>query len=299
MFVGAAILVSIHYPMWHSGQVQILTAYKAFTNKKLNATLGVKIGLKHVNITLTNKDHNQFSLFALMKENNHENIMSYNERVDFLHVNSMEKELENALYKGLPYPILKVIEYLSVDRAGFVWGRRYRLAGYYTFVILWLAFACWLLQMILLCLLPHYFGKMMCVVGICTIIADMVYFLNTPSNLCIRFPSSDDTMAVLRFGPSHSFHTTIFAGLFSLLVGASIILWEKLTNNRFQTVFSAHIDEMCGLRKPISIPTGCPVESTVASAKVETSSAESFSADRVSTFSTISCVMESDSSRDH
>lgn len=52
-------------------------------------------------------------------------------------VNSMEKGLEHALYKGMPYPILKVIEYFSVDRAGFVWGRQYRLAGYYTYVILW------------------------------------------------------------------------------------------------------------------------------------------------------------------
>ncbi|PAV82221.1 hypothetical protein WR25_21806 [Diploscapter pachys] len=42
----------------------------------------------------------------------------------------MEMELNRALKRGLPFPILKVIEYLSYD--GFVWGRQYRLAGYYT-----------------------------------------------------------------------------------------------------------------------------------------------------------------------
>ncbi|VDM72515.1 unnamed protein product [Strongylus vulgaris] len=42
----------------------------------------------------------------------------------------MEKELSNALTKGLPFPIIKVIEYLSGD--GFSWGRQYRVAGYYT-----------------------------------------------------------------------------------------------------------------------------------------------------------------------
>ncbi|ETN68600.1 hypothetical protein NECAME_15740 [Necator americanus] len=42
----------------------------------------------------------------------------------------MEKELSNALTKGLPFPILKIIEYLSGD--GFGWGRQYRVAGYYT-----------------------------------------------------------------------------------------------------------------------------------------------------------------------
>lgn len=44
-------------------------------------------------------------------------------------------ELQSALEKGLPYPILKVIEYFSVD-AGFI-GRQYRLAGHYTHVFLW------------------------------------------------------------------------------------------------------------------------------------------------------------------
>ncbi len=49
----------------------------------------------------------------------------------------MEKELHKGLHKGLPYPILSVIEYLSVDRAGFKWGRQYRLSGYYTSILLW------------------------------------------------------------------------------------------------------------------------------------------------------------------
>lgn len=49
----------------------------------------------------------------------------------------MEMELAKSLKKGLPYPILKIIEYLSVDRAGFVWGRQYRLTGYYTMCMLW------------------------------------------------------------------------------------------------------------------------------------------------------------------
>lgn len=50
---------------------------------------------------------------------------------------SMEMELEKSLRKGLPYPILKIIEYLSVDRAGFIWGRQYRLTGHYTIYLLW------------------------------------------------------------------------------------------------------------------------------------------------------------------
>lgn len=54
----------------------------------------------------------------------------------------MERELHHALSKGLPYPIIKVIEYLSVDRGGFVWGRQYRLAGYYGCILLWYVCFC-------------------------------------------------------------------------------------------------------------------------------------------------------------
>lgn len=49
----------------------------------------------------------------------------------------MQHDLHDGLQKGLPYPILSIIEYFSVDKAGFVWGRRYRLAGYYTCILLW------------------------------------------------------------------------------------------------------------------------------------------------------------------
>ncbi|KAE9556209.1 hypothetical protein FO519_000548 [Halicephalobus sp. NKZ332] len=222
MGIGLIILVAIYSPFWHSGRVHIYTTYKAFTNAKLNATLGVKIGLKHINITLTNKDSNQFSLLSLIYEDDHEVDLNYNERFEFSDVSSMERELEHALYKGLPYPILKVIEYLSVDRAGFVWGRQYRLAGYYTFVILWksfrLAFACWMLQFVMLVLVPHYFAKTGFLVGVVTLIGDLIYFLNTPSNLNIRYPAPGDKLAVLTFNPSYSFYLTF---------GADHILFEN------------------------------------------------------------------------
>jgi dual oxidase maturation factor 1 len=46
-------------------------------------------------------------------------------------------EVREVLQKGLPFPILRVVEYLSVDRTGFLWGKQYRLAGYYTQAALW------------------------------------------------------------------------------------------------------------------------------------------------------------------
>ena len=39
--------------------------------------------------------------------------------------------------QGLPFPILTVGEYFTVDAEGFCWGRNYREAGYYTSIFLW------------------------------------------------------------------------------------------------------------------------------------------------------------------
>ena len=49
----------------------------------------------------------------------------------------LQDEYKTALIKGLPFPILTVAEYLSVDAEGFCWGRNYRKAGYYTSIFLW------------------------------------------------------------------------------------------------------------------------------------------------------------------
>lgn len=49
----------------------------------------------------------------------------------------MKAEYRAALKKGLPFPILTIAEYLTVNSEGFSWGGKYRKAGYYTVVLLW------------------------------------------------------------------------------------------------------------------------------------------------------------------
>ncbi|OUC40130.1 hypothetical protein D917_00756 [Trichinella nativa] len=63
--------------------------------------------------------------------------MNYNERIHFTDVRTMQQNLMESLHKGLPYPIITVTEYFAMEKAGFIWGRGYRLAGYYTDFILW------------------------------------------------------------------------------------------------------------------------------------------------------------------
>uniref|UniRef100_A0A915DZ64 Uncharacterized protein n=1 Tax=Ditylenchus dipsaci TaxID=166011 RepID=A0A915DZ64_9BILA len=237
----------------------------AGTRVKLNAILGVKLGLRHVNITFSSKIELQGAeiLQQIVLQTNSalpidaEVLVSsiapppeldYNERFEFNDVSSME--LDRTLEKGLPYPILKVIEYLSVDRTGFLWGKQYRLAGYYTYCILWFAFSCWLLQMVLLCALPHKFAQCVLTVGLVTVVADAIYAINVPQQLAIRFPGPGDTSTLLQFTLSTSFYATSVAGISSIIFGLVLWLLERKTGYVFETFLSAYLDEMCRRRRP-------------------------------------------------
>lgn len=60
-----------------------------------------------------------------------------NERFQMSGVEAMNNELQTTYRRGLPYPLLKVIEYFSLSQGAFAWGRFYRNAGYYASAILW------------------------------------------------------------------------------------------------------------------------------------------------------------------
>uniref|UniRef100_A0A915C0F6 DUOXA-like protein n=3 Tax=Parascaris TaxID=6254 RepID=A0A915C0F6_PARUN len=240
MVVGAIILVTLHHPCWHEGSLRISSVYKAFTNERMDAVLGVRMGLNHVNVTLTavSATNDRYGSSPLAG-------LEYNERFEFLNVFSMERELENSLRKGLPYPILKVIEYLSVDRAGFVWGRQYRLSGYYTLCMLWTAFGLWLIEMLVLCLVPHYFCVMVVTVGTAIVLSDLIYFIFLPRHLRIRFPAADGVMSVLEFHLSACFYATLIAGLTSVLFGCLLWFLQAKSIYTLQTFMSCNIDEHC------------------------------------------------------
>ena len=63
--------------------------------------------------------------------------IDYNERFHWVSATEIQDEFRAALVKGLPYPILTVVEYFNLDDEGFCWGRQYREAGYYGGILLW------------------------------------------------------------------------------------------------------------------------------------------------------------------
>ncbi|KAH8009859.1 hypothetical protein HPB51_020544 [Rhipicephalus microplus] len=63
--------------------------------------------------------------------------INFNERLTWRRPTQVKEDYREALVKGLPFPILTIAEYFSQDMDGFCWGRRYRLAGHYAFIMLW------------------------------------------------------------------------------------------------------------------------------------------------------------------
>lgn len=126
--------------------------------------------------------------------------INYNERFYWIEANQMAHEHQKALERGLPYPILTVVEYLSQDDGGFNWSRQYRSAGYYTYIILWLSLCVCALMFFLHCAAPKYGIYTMQVLGALLLFADLTYATLVPrgeQKLVIPFEGQSLTF---RFG---------------------------------------------------------------------------------------------------
>ncbi|KFD50803.1 hypothetical protein M513_08344 [Trichuris suis] len=188
LLIGASILIAHFHPSWHQADVEVFSSYRSFSSERVLGMLGIHIGLSCANITLQGST----------EKNSHE-FMNYNERIYFTDVKTMHRNLLDSLHKGLPYPIITVIEYLAADKAGFIWGRAYRLAGYYTDFLLWISFSLWCLLVLMICALPRYFSRMLASTGCCLCTANVVYAVSCPKSLSIPFPTSSEQHARIVF----------------------------------------------------------------------------------------------------
>ncbi|KAH9516001.1 hypothetical protein DERF_006766 [Dermatophagoides farinae] len=227
LFIGAVILISNCGSNWHVAKGSIAGPYRAFSKEKIYANVGVYIGLDSVNITLK----------ALPIHQQHEEI-NYNERFYWIGANQMKHEFQRALAKGLPFPILTISEYLSQDGEGFNWGRHYRLAGYYTSISLWLAFASWILMNILLCAVPRYGAYTMQLTGLLMLLSNLLYVMMIPSKP-LRIPFEGSTL-IFTYG--WCFWLVFAAGLTACFIGATVSIVDILFPNKFSTILEVDYD---------------------------------------------------------
>lgn len=233
LFVGSAILVGNSGCCWHVGGTSIAAAYKAFSSEKFKGDVGVYIGLDHVNITLdavpqwediVGKSSNQSRLVFID--------VHFNERFEWRGPTQMMDEYRMALKRGLPFPLLTVVEYFAVNSEGFAWGRTYREAGYYTSIFLWASFLMWLLMNVLIVVVPRYGAFTMTLTGWTMLFACSLYYWMLPQKpLEIHF---EEAVISLRLG--WCFWINILAGTVCLCFGICISLVDLLYPHKFSTI---------------------------------------------------------------
>merc|ERR1712178_443823 len=192
-----------------------------FSKEKVMGTLGVNIGLNSVNVTLK----------ALPIYNQSSDI-DYNERFHWIGATQIREEYRAALLKGLPFPILTVGEYFTVDAEGFCWGRNYREAGYYTSIFLWMAFALWVLSNLMLIVVPRYGAYLVTLTGFMLLFCNLIYFRLLPARpLLIRLEQS-----VLMFNFGWSYWLVMVAGVLCVLMGGAVSIIDLIYPHKFSTI---------------------------------------------------------------
>ncbi|KAG8193700.1 hypothetical protein JTE90_005000 [Oedothorax gibbosus] len=230
LLVGAVILICTFGTEWHVAQASISSPYRAFSREKIFADVAVKIGLSSVNITLQ----------ATPVHKRSEDI-NYNERFQWVGADEMREGYRGALVRGLPFPLLTIAEYFTQELEGFCWGRRYRMAGYYSTILLWCAFSLWLLMNLLLCTVPRYGAYTMQLTGAVLLLTSALYTHLLPKKpLVIPFEGGS-----LHFRLGWCFWAVLAAGIVSVVVGGAEAVLDLLFPNKFSTILEVDYDMPC------------------------------------------------------
>ncbi|KHJ96751.1 hypothetical protein OESDEN_03278 [Oesophagostomum dentatum] len=231
--IGAVLAVSLYLPGWTGGSARIVAQLRSHVNERMRARMGVNVGLTSINITLRYEQRVMEDPYSRIDMSQ----LYYNEKFDIsggtrfllnrasewlpssLAVSSMVDELRSAYQRGLPYPILSVLEYFSLNQDAFDWGRHYRTAGHYTSAAVSFSLACWSLAVVFLLLVPHYYGRAILLTGLSALFACLLYLVMAPCQLEIGFIGTDGNRTIMRMSFQWAFYCVFGVGELVSVVG--------------------------------------------------------------------------------
>ncbi|XP_041464964.1 dual oxidase maturation factor 1-like isoform X1 [Lytechinus variegatus] len=238
LFIGAGIMLSLWGQEWEKATLHdISTYYKAFSPYEIeHADIEVKIGLNSVNITLKAPEG---------VPEHPEEIINYNERFHFYGSQGrggfgrfsgrINREFREAQWSGKPYPVLWVAEYFTLDGEDIRWGRSYRLAGFYAYIMVWLAFPLWILANILFFMVIRNGAYFLIMTGGSLLTANVLYAsIRYGSELKIPFGADH----ILTFYKGPSFWLCMVAGLISVICGFIVLVMDYLYPLEIATFFN-------------------------------------------------------------
>ncbi|KAL3836862.1 hypothetical protein ACJMK2_022273 [Sinanodonta woodiana] len=220
LLIGSVILVSIFGHSWQVAYNDIKAPYIYRSDSYIDGKIGIRIGLYTVNITLTGYFEG--------------NQVDYNEEILLEDINGPATELHHALDRGLPHPILMVLEHFDIDEGGLRFGRSCKIAGHFAGILLWTAFAFWIASNIILCSVVCYGTVCFTASGVCMVLAIVVYnHLNL--SLGFRLPGSQGGMQ-LHYG--WCLLSTLILGIITTLFGILLILADYKYPKKVAALFS-------------------------------------------------------------
>ncbi|XP_056138494.1 dual oxidase maturation factor 1 [Lampris incognitus] len=224
-FIGA-VIVAINFTCdWAEARTTANATYKSFSNAVVNAEIGLHVGLYGINVTLRGNP-----------------VMQYNETIDYNEMfswqDSIEKDYEEALEKGLPNPILYIAEKFTLNSpCGLIF--QYKYSGRYASATLWTAFCCWVVANILLSMpVILYAGYMM--MATAAFIFFSVASFSTIMNLHPCIFSIGNGFFETEY--SHSFWLAIATGALCAVIGILLVVFHCMTPEKVNEAFSVGLD---------------------------------------------------------
>ena len=159
LWIGAVILICSFGYTWHTADLCVRTQYKGYIfppneKQEIQAVVGLHVGLRGYNVTLyemayaectgTGDGMDYYNNLPFPGER-----IDYNEefrwnspwaqgRIGFgIYSGAVSQQFRASEFRGLPYPILWIAEYFTLDGEQIRWYRKYRQAGWYAHILLW------------------------------------------------------------------------------------------------------------------------------------------------------------------
>ncbi|RUS84688.1 hypothetical protein EGW08_007558 [Elysia chlorotica] len=214
--VGSIILVCLVGHGWQQGDVHITSPYVYRSNLPFKGSVGLRVGLHGTNVTLD----------GYYQGASGTGYVYYVEEMPWADFGQGAERYTHFLHRGLPEPVLKVMEYVSIDSGGLRWGRSFQTAGHFANVLLWTAFAFWLVTNLLLFSVVVYGAYMFFFTGLTMVLACIAYHacqLDQP--LVITFGDVD-----LRVSYGWSFWLSLATGCITLVLGLALIVFDHFAH---------------------------------------------------------------------
>lgn len=227
MYLWCVIMVCNFGKEWQRGSVITTTQYSPSNPVQIEAEVGLHIGLRGINVTLVGQPVNQANETIDYNE-----IFSWEWQQGILghgpYGGRISREVHEATARGVPYPILWVAEWFTLEGEYIHWGRYYRTSGWYVHILMWLAMCIWGITNLMF-LTSAFHGAMgLIALGVTMIMACIVFSGLAASNynpLVINFP---DGQITLSYG--WSFILNLVNGILCVIGGiiiAIIAKWPK------------------------------------------------------------------------